>query len=592
MFQRMGMFKKIAIAFVAFILVPVTLVLAFTFRRMYADLRMELTNEQWRRIEQVHTAIDGKIERIESISSTIASNGQLINLLSRPYSQNVDAYLQYRTQAAQAIAQAFASNRDSIWRIRLFFLNESVPEGWDTFYRAERAADRDWFTQMIGQYDSAWFKLNGKRYFSHHNLNDTLDEDLFILMKTVRDYVGNPLGVLAIEVRAGSMLEAYNMALLDDGFVSDMDGAFLHVNENAGALPLDEVSAAIASAKLGESLRLRDRILLVDTLPKLSLAFGILTDAAAYRSLSLSMGLYFAAVGLGLGAALLTFIQMQRRMIRQINVNLGIMTQAVQGDLSLRVPVVGDDEISRIARHFNQLIELVDELIRDRVQKEIAQRDAQLNDLQYRINPHFFYNTLDILAGSMVLAGQHQIAEAVSDFGKMLRYNLRGGLTGTLKQEMQYIQSYMQVQAVRFGDRIHLEISLPEALSDRQIIKFILQPIVENCILHGYQDVDLNIAITIEQDADRALIIAIEDDGHGIDAENLDLLNGQMEDSAPPSRKNGLGIGLNNISERLKLYYGDGASVRIDSESGHHTIVTLIIPYKGERSEPGAPVTE
>lgn len=579
--RDISMFKKMTIAFVIFILLPILGLLVATYGQWRGELRREMIAEQWLRIDKVAGAIGARIEHIEGVSSAIVSDSSLIYLLNRRYSGDRYAFEQYNAQAYYPISQALLGNASSIWRIRMFYENPTVPEGWGAFYNAERASDRAWYQRCKEEGEPYWLRVNGNAYFNHYDLGDTIEADCFVFLRPVKDYAGGFLGVLCIEVKDDSLLEPFAISMSGDGFLISQDMTSGFGGELPDRLIADEAAREILLG--GNALAdnpYRGDYLLYEEIAPISAYLGVLLDMDAYDLLSGPMTVNFAAIVIAIGAAMGVFYIVMRNMTRRINENLAIMTDAVQGDLSLRVPVRGDDEVDRIARHFNSLIEMVDDLVKESVRKETAQRDAQLNDLQYRINPHFFYNTLDILAGGMVLAGQFEIAEAVSDFGKMLRYNLRGGLTGTLAQETQYIAGYMKVQDLRYRHRIHLEVDLPEELREREIIKFILQPIVENSVLHGLRDERLHIFIGFSLNARGGLVIVIRDDGKGVDQEQLSRINENLRLPEDPAHER-IGIGLGNIGERIRLYYGEGARITMRSEPGVCTEVTMILPMKG-----------
>jgi len=583
--RDISMFAKMTIAFIIFVLLPIMIVLLFTYAQWRDNARGELVGEQWRRIDQVKEAIGMRIDQIETISNNIASDPQLIYLLNRSYIRDRYSFDQYRTQAQSPVLQALMSNATSIWRIRVFFNNPTIPEGWGSFYSTRRTSDQEWYKRCMEEGAPFWFRANGKEYFTHHDLSNTISENCYIFARPVKDLYGNILGVLCIEVKDSSLFEPFELSIRNEGFFIQQNLTVILGNVIGEDVVEDEDAIRIFSDDNGRKENsFRKSFLLYDEILPISAYLGVVLDMEAYASLSRPLAVNFITMFCAICAAMLVFYLAMSSMTRKINDNLRIITSAVQGDLSLRVPVRGNDEIGQIARHFNSLIELVDNLIRDRVKKETAQKEAQLNDLQYRINPHFFYNTLDILAGSMVLVGQFHIAEAVSDFGKMLRYNLHGGLTGTLVQEMQYIRSYMQIQDLRYEHRVHLHIDLPEALEKREIIKFILQPIVENCVMHGFQDEELNITINITENADNSLTIVICDDGKGIEQSQLRQINNNLLLSGD-REENKLGIGLGNISERIKLYYGEGAVITMRSQPGVHTHVTMVLPQGQQKGE-------
>src|SRR5690606_1390450 len=131
--------------------------------------------------------------------------------------------------------------------------------------------------------------------------------------------------------------------------------------------------------------------------------------------------------------------------------------------------------------------------------KERAQKDARLMALQYQINPHFIYNTIEIFGMRMELQGDYETAEAIADFGKMLRYNMSNDYRlATLREEMDHVNNYIRIQKLKHPDHLHLSMDISAHLEQHEVIKFILQPLVENSIKHNrplHSRLDIHILI-------------------------------------------------------------------------------------------------
>jgi two-component system, sensor histidine kinase YesM len=255
------------------------------------------------------------------------------------------------------------------------------------------------------------------------------------------------------------------------------------------------------------------------------------------------------------------------------------MNTVSSGNFNVRIPVNSKDEFGVLAQDFNILIEKINDLIKDILKKEVAQKNAQLLALQYQINPHFIYNTIDIFRMKLELLEIHETADALAKFGKILRYNIDNkNRYTTISEEIKQIQNYIIIQKFRYGERIKLQIVLPEELKDLIIIKFILQPVVENCIKHGFTDdkEELHINITVEME-NGDIVICIGDNGKGIPSEKLDILNLQFETSAYIKDMSGTDgtIGLANINDRIKLFYGNDYYIKIESDQSEYSKVII-----------------
>jgi len=152
-----------------------------------------------------------------------------------------------------------------------------------------------------------------------------------------------------------------------------------------------------------------------------------------------------------------------------------------------------------------------------------------------------------------------------------------------LKAEIEYVKNYMRIQKIKYGEKIKLIVNLPEYLSNMQIPKYIMQPIVENSITHGFRGENnaLTVTINVMLEGKDGIRIEVTDDGLGINEQDLKNMNISFEKSSYTASTIG-GIGLRNINERLKLFYGDDHFIRMESVEGQYTKIILIIPFPKE----------
>lgn len=210
---------------------------------------------------------------------------------------------------------------------------------------------------------------------------------------------------------------------------------------------------------------------------------------------------------------------------------------------------------------------------------EKSLKEAELKALQHQINPHFLYNVLNIINRSIFLGELNKAQEVLSAFTKMLRYSAKDiENTVTLQQELDYIEKYLFIQHLRFGERVKYLLDIEPELLNMQIPCFTLQPLVENAIVHGLEPKELGgvLKITAKSDS-RYIYITIEDNGLGMPAEMLSSLKNLHFDKSPPT-----GIGFRNVYTRLKLFFGDCYSFDIDSQPNGGTKIRLSIPNNNE----------
>ena len=249
----------------------------------------------------------------------------------------------------------------------------------------------------------------------------------------------------------------------------------------------------------------------------------------------------------------------------------------------------GEDELSEVFSDLQVMVQNIKEKdakvyqsqIRDQ-QLQNEQQKMEMKMLASQINPHFLYNTLESIRMQALTAGNRDVANSIKLLGKSMRYVLENTGTGfiTLMKEMEYIETYLQIQKLRFGNRVNFEIALePEIMQQEQLIlPFLLQPVIENAIVHGLEEITENgqIRIDLEQDGD-FLIATVSDNGIGMTGEELSKLRKKISQNTLNAGKS---IGLGNIDRRIKLCYGKEYVLSIQSTKGEGTRVILRLPVK------------
>jgi sensor histidine kinase YesM len=181
------------------------------------------------------------------------------------------------------------------------------------------------------------------------------------------------------------------------------------------------------------------------------------------------------------------------------------------------------------------------------------------------------------------LEGNYEMADTITDFGKLLRYNInRDSQYATIKEEVDYIEKYINLQRIRYGEKIKFSVDLPEDFNNIKIIRFMLQPVVENSIKHGIDSNKKEIYIQIKffKKIDCVQIHVI-DNGRGINEAELEILNNQLKSSRALEKKNNTdkNVGLENINARIKLFYGEEYFIKLESIEGEYTKAVINIPY-------------
>lgn len=237
----------------------------------------------------------------------------------------------------------------------------------------------------------------------------------------------------------------------------------------------------------------------------------------------------------------------------------------------------GSKEIIQLDATFNEMMRRIRYLADKLLQEQENQRKSELKALQNQINPHFLYNTLDSII-YMIDKGENQKAEEmIVALSKFFRISIsRGKAIIPLKDEVEHVRNYLLIQKIRFGDQFTYSINVNPSLYQYSCIKLILQPLVENAIEHGLNDNESGGQIEIIGTQNESyIILKIKDNGYGISEDKLEQIYKSFHDDSIHQ-----GVGLKNVYQRIKIYYGEEADIKIDSLFDEGTIISIYIPKK------------
>jgi two-component system sensor histidine kinase YesM len=285
---------------------------------------------------------------------------------------------------------------------------------------------------------------------------------------------------------------------------------------------------------------------------------------------------------------LLSFIPLYHFLKKYISKPLIVLNQSMEqfskGDYSSRAHFLYNDEIGQLGSTFNNMVQKNEHLIKTAYISKIHQREAELNALQAQINPHFLYNMISAIQWTAYRNKQNEIAEMAYSLGQVFRISLnRGSNIIRVREEYELIKVYLNLQSVRFEGAFDYTLDFPEEVMDLRIPKLLMQPLVENCVVHGIDSSKSKMHIDAGiKSMDGHIHIYVNDTGKGIPPEVLEKLPAGLvgEDTAPTSH-----FAMRNINERLRFLFGDDYRFDISSALGSGTKIEIsfpLSPYKGE----------
>jgi two-component system sensor histidine kinase YesM len=251
-----------------------------------------------------------------------------------------------------------------------------------------------------------------------------------------------------------------------------------------------------------------------------------------------------------------------------------------KGDMSSRVIIQSGDEMGQLGHTFNLIMDQINHNFERELIEQKRRNELKLEILRAQINPHFLYNTLGSIKFTATLQEVHNVASMCSSLISLLKYNLSPSTLATLEEEVESVKNYADLQKYRYGDIFEFKTDIEKRTKCCTISRFVLQPLVENCLIHGFDDTESSGEILIHSYiAGENLYLEVIDNGGGIKPEMIDKINQGMEQDNPYNK-----IGISNIRERIRLQFGDKAALSYTSFVNAGTTARLKFPvfYNGK----------
>lgn len=276
-----------------------------------------------------------------------------------------------------------------------------------------------------------------------------------------------------------------------------------------------------------------------------------------------------------------------KNLSERMNKIITTMDQVKAGNLDVRIDITDDkDELNYIATQFNDMcidlknhIEISYLAEMNKKEAELSKKKAEMLSLQSKINPHFLYNTLESIRMKAIANGNRDVGRMLFLLGNLFRNQLKEDDVITIEKEINYCKEYLELFKFRYDDKFNYYINCEQELLNKEIIKFVLQPLAENYTVHGIrrEDYDNELHIDISKNNDNIKIV-IEDNGIGIDKNKINEINQKIKEKD----FSGKSIGIANTHERIMLLYGEEYGVKVDEEFENGTRIILNIPMRGE----------
>lgn len=403
------------------------------------------------------------------------------------------------------------------------------------------------------------------------------------------EYKPRPLGQLLIQIPINALSDIFKESDMKDGeyyAIVDSDGYYIYntldINLIGGKADGNILSVLTNSSNGYEILTDNKQDYLVSYSPYHGSGWSVV-HVLPMRAISANAGKVRNYVMLIMMCSLLVLLPLlvilTRDLSRPIRQLKTVVERFGNGDLTIREKTNRMDEIGHLQMSFNQMAEDINRLLSKITEEHKQTRLLELNILEYQINPHFLYNSLDSINSMARVAGNKDIEEMVCALAKFLRMGLsKGKELYLVRDELEHVRQYLLINMIRYRDCFTFDIEADPGILEHMTIKIILQPIVENAIKYGInkKNTDGYIKISVKRDGN-TLLFEVTDNGPGIPENKLHALRNLLNDHTIDSDTEN-GFGLYNINQRIWLRFGEGYGIALDSEMGKGTTVRIRVP--------------
>lgn len=603
---KVNLRMKVIYTCIIAVFVSVFLIMHYSFNRsrnLLVTQEAGIISQYMYRNELALTDVTDSLRRLSAASST---NKQVATYLNQPFQGNV--YSSENISRIRSVEEALTFYRNIFFDYRLHYIIlgadgtvYSVADGIDnSSYFGEQfsrsAMKQDWYREFLESKEvSAWIApciYDNKGEFKE-NIETGKDEDFILFLRRIKDY--NSLKFLGISFvsfptdNLSQILIPYEGAVLalfnEDNhmiYATEQSGILDDITRNAMDEDMDSGQGYFHYVRDGREYLINYVTLagsgwrLVNLVPLDHITQALDKLHSTVTSLTILMAMGACAVCL----AMYIYVNapLNRLICKVSSVNIGGTRIAdMERSGSKSIPVFG---IVEAEREISSMVDYIECLSEQTIKQKEIEQNLRYEMLRAQINPHFLFNTLNVIKWSAMISGAGNISDMITSLGILLENTMnRREEEVPLKEEIKVVKAWVEIKNWALKNRIELQVDIPRKLEEFRVIKFFLQPLVENAVLHGMEDVEHGIIWIRAQQYDGKVCVTVKDNGVGMEQGKLDEILGEMDDNS--KKRHVTGIGLTSIHELMKTRYGSDYGLYIESEMGTGTRVFAVFPYEG-----------
>lgn len=565
-------------------LIPTLSITSFLFYKLENMVKTELSNSYLQMTSQYIKNIDEKLPQYQYSLDVIADNTVILEAL---VDQTESPYIKGEQISSEVTKSLLLDRQKEIRNCMLYSDIDEYPVYGKRASMVKEAGHEEWFLQERA------IKEGGFSYISSAGNVPVLSFVKNIEDVNIHNYEKKQLGILKLDLYMNLIFRPADTANEGDSsyevIVFSDDNKILYSSAPGKNFLLNAWLGSQDTSELIDGFTIKQ-----EHLKGCSLNVLLLFDSHQLKAKQQAVRQMVLPIMLCVTLLILFWSWLYSR---NFSARVGCLVQkfhtAETGDLNIYGPIAGNDEIAELDRQFSHMLGKLDSLIQKNYIRELENKKAQLKNLQLQINPHFLYNTLETISSMAAVKQVFDICDICQKLGEIFRYNLgkNYGEFVTVAQELGHVQNYIFIIKKRYGNRFEVFYNISIDTDNAMTLRFILQPIVENAILHGLvkQTTTGTLELSVWEEED-SLMIRVEDDGVGMDIQKVEELNRSIH-VADNLTKTGLNIGIRNVNQRIKLACGDqyGITIKSTLHYGSQFDIRLPLIRKGEQTDENKP---
>lgn len=589
LFSAMKLNHKITILIIGTIVIPMVILSVLLFQNMRESIIKEKVKNVEISINQSYNHIQKNVELCHMSTQVILNSEDFWDKLIEFQNTKVvdkSEIIKFSKIDVRNIERLVNSN-PYLYQIRIYIATKKVPEMMPVLYHMDRLSNFDWYDEE-----------DTRKIFWNFDYDGTIFP--YYVLKPSKHIVSLTTRVKETKKKVDALIEVATKmdVLFPDIYDADEEQWTCFVDEHGtyyyGEGDSNQKWVEFAEGVFKEipketkesyyyNMYLDKEPVVVGYIPLEQFnghLLKIVSLKKAFSSINEKRNVFLVGLLGGVAILICTANFLVQLVLRDFYRVINTVTKVKEGDLAIRVPVYATNEIGQLGGQINDMMDTITCLMEDQIKRELLVKDSEIRALQNQINAHFIYNVLESIKMMAEIEERYDISDAVTSLGKLLRYSMKWvSKNVTVREEVDYIKNYLALINLRFDYEIYLSINMPETIWSQEIPKMSLQPIIENAIYHGIEEIAEDTSIYMKGILfEDYCTIEITDSGKGMTEEEVSRLQQKISGVIETSGSSGNGIGLKNVQDRIKISFGEPYGISVASRKDCYTKVIVKIP--------------